>query len=172
MIYDASKQRKRRMDAAQGYLILELPDLALRELNALAQAEKTSYEYFLLRGEVLRAKDEYHTALEAYLQAHTESPEDLHVLLGMAWCYKRIDRVDQAIETMRLAHESHQNVPIILYNIACYYALAGEKENALSWLGRALRRDPSLLDLIPDETDFESLRHDPDFAHLLTLTAK
>ncbi len=28
-------------------------------------------------------------------------------------------------------------MPVVLYNLACYYSLAGEKDNALSWLGRS-----------------------------------
>ncbi|NOX54523.1 MAG: hypothetical protein GXP27_08805, partial [Planctomycetes bacterium] len=41
--------------------------------------------------------------------------------------------------------------------------LAGDKDGALRWLGRALRMDPSLRELIPEETDFDPLRNDPDF---------
>ena len=172
MIFDASRRLKRRMDAARGYLMLDLPDRALRELNEIVDAGEATFDYLLLRGEVLRAKGDHHRALEAFLKAHAAAPEDLGVLLGMAWCYKRIDRLDQAIETTRLAYESHQNVPVVLYNLACYYSLAGEKEQALSWLGRALRMDRDLMELVPDETDFDPVREDPDFVHLLTLTAK
>jgi hypothetical protein len=56
-----------------------------------------------------------------------------------------------------------------LYNMACYLALDGNREQALSWLGRALRMDKTLCKLVPAETDFDSLKHDPDFQHLLEL---
>jgi len=51
----------------------------------------------------------------------------------------------------------------VLYNLACYFALASDKVHALSWLGRAIRMESSLRELIPDETDFDSLRDDADF---------
>ena len=75
-------------------------------------------------------------------------------------------------------------VPVVLYNIACYYSLAGDKAQALSWLGRALRMETalrkqmteepefgrkSLRELIPDEPDFDQLRNDPDFQYIANL---
>lgn len=172
MIFDASKRVKRRMDAAQGYLMLDLPDRALRELNEIVDTDEVTYEYYLLQGEALRAKSDHAAALDAFRKALAGKPDDLSALMGMAWCYKRIDRVDQSIETMQRAYESHKEVPVVLYNLACYYSLAGEKELALSWLGRALRMDRGFTKLVPRETDFDPLRDDPDFLHLLELTAK
>ena len=170
MIFDASRRLKRRMEAAQGYLMLDLADQALRELDEIDDAGEHAFQFHLLRGEALRAKTEHRRALDQFLMAHAIVPTDLSALMGMAWCYKRIDRLDQSIDTLRLAYESHAEVPVVLYNLACYYSLAGDKEQALSWLGRALRMDRSFLKLVPHETDFAPMRDDPDFAHLLELT--
>ncbi len=172
MIFDASQRAKRRMEAAQGYLMLDLPDQALRELGEIIDTDEAAYEYHLLRGEALRAKSDHPAALESFRRALEARPDDLGVMMGMAWCFKRIDRLDQAIETMQRAYESHSEVPVVLYNLACYYSLAGEKGAALSWLGRALRMDRGFMKLVPGETDFDPLRDDPDFLHLLELTAK
>ena len=160
------------MDAAQGYLMLDLPDRALLELSEIVETDEVAYEFHLLRGEALRAKPDHAAALEAFRKALIARPDDLSSLMGMAWCFKRIDRIDQSIETMQRAYESHKEVPVVLYNLACYYSLAGEKELALSWLGRALRMDRGFMKLVPKETDFDPLRNDPDFLHLLELTAK
>ncbi len=170
MIFDASRRLKRRMEAAQGFLMLDLPDQALRELDGINDASEQAFHYHLLRGEALRAKSEHRRALDQFLNAHAIDCTDLSPLMGMAWCYKRVDRLDQSINTLRLAYESHPEVPVVLYNLACYYSLAGEKELALSWLGRALRMDRNFMKLVPNETDFDPLRDDPDFAHLLELT--
>ena len=172
MIFDASKCVKRRLDAAQGYLMLDLPDRALRELSEIIETDEVTYEYHLLRGEALRAKSDHLAALDAFRNALTARPDDLSALMGMAWCFKRIDRIDQSIETMQRAYESHKEEPVVLYNLACYYSLAGEKELALSWLGRALRMDRGFTKLVPKESDFDPLRNDPDFQHLLELTTK
>ncbi len=170
MIFDASRRLKRWMKAAYGFLMLDLADQALRELDEIDDAGAHAFQFHLLRGEAFRAKAEHRRALDQFLMAQAIVPTDLCALMGMAWCYKRVDRLDQSIDTLRLAYESHPEVPVVLYNLACYYSLAGEKELALSWLGRALRMDRTLMKLVPNEADFDPLRNDPDFAHLLELT--
>lgn len=172
MIFDAKKRLKRRMEAAQGYLMLELPDRALQELQGVDTDSYKAFDVLLLRGEAYRAKADFQSALVEFSNAHKLQPNDLSAMMGMAWCYKRIDQLDRSIETMRLAYESHKEVPVVLYNLACYYSLAGEKELALSWLARALRMDRGFTKLVPKETDFDPLRDDPDFMHLLELTTK
>ncbi|MBM80160.1 MAG: hypothetical protein CMJ78_06150 [Planctomycetaceae bacterium] len=57
---------------------------------------------------------------------------------------------------------------LIQYNLACYLALAGERSRALSWLGRSLRLDPQLVNLIAEDEDFDSLRHDSGFQMIVT----
>ena len=93
MIFDASRRLKRRMEAAQGFLMLDLADQALRELDEIDDAGEQAFHFHLLRGEALRAKSEHRRALDQFLQAHAIDPTDLSALMGMAWCYKRIDRL-------------------------------------------------------------------------------
>lgn len=171
MPFNPKNTRLRRLGAAEGYLELQMPDHALRELDGLDDPGELTFIACILRGKARLAKLEYHKALDAFRLAHLEKPTDLDALISMAWCLKRIDRLPQAIDTMKLAYQFHKDAAIVLYNMACYYALAGEKENALSWLGRSLRMDRNYLKLIPDESDFDSLRNDDDFQHLLELTS-
>jgi tetratricopeptide (TPR) repeat protein len=158
------------MEAAHGYLMLDLPDQALKELADVAEFGEHVYQYHLLKGEALRNKQDYKRGLAAFQKAHELNPEDLASLMGLAWCYKRVDRLDQSIEMMKLAYETHKDVPVVLYNLACYYSLAGEKDQALSWLGRALRMDREFIKLVPKEADFDPIRDDPDFVYLIELT--
>lgn len=171
MVFDANQQRRRLLQAAEGYLALDMTDQALESLRKIVDPGPDSFSYYVLQGEAHRARREHHQALEWFQRARELAPRELDVLLAMAWCYKRIDRLDLSIDTMRQAYQSHETVPVVLYNLACYYSLAGNKEQALSWLGRALRLNRSMGKLIPDETDFDPLRGDPDFQHLLELVA-
>ena len=159
----AAKRRERRLEAARGYLLLEMPEHALRELNGIEDPQECWFEIEQLRGEALREQQDYDSALAAFQHADKLQPNDITVLFGMAWCYKRTDRLDRAIDSMERAYLTEPNEPVVLYNLACYFSLAGEKEQSLSWLGRALRMEQSLRKLIPDEPDFDPLRDDPDF---------
>ncbi len=157
---------QRTLEAAQGYLLLKMPDAALRELASIRDWGPFTAQWQWLRGEVLRSEKRHEEALEAFQRADVLNPDDLSTLLGIAWCLKRVDRLQDAIETMLRAYRVCPQEPIVLYNIACYYSLAGDKQQALAWLGRALRMSPDLRELIPDEADFDRLRDDPDF-HLI-----
>lgn len=172
MAINPDKIRARRIRAAEGFLQLDMPDHALRELNGIENEVDERFPVYLMRGEALRVKQEHRLALEAFRKAHLEKPTDLNALFGMAWCFKRIDQLHQAIDAMKLAYQFHKDEAVVLYNLACYYALAGEKDNALSWLGRSLRMNRRLLDKIHEESDFDPLRNDSDFQHLLELTSQ
>lgn len=157
------RNQDRRLLAAQGYLELDLPDLALAELDRIAPPHDEEFTVNCLRGEALRQKADWSGALNAYQQAILEAPHNIGVLMAMAWCFKRTGQLPRAIAAMQRAYQIAPKESIILYNLSCYFALAGDKANALSWLGRAIRMDSSLRDLIPEEPDFDGLRRDPDF---------
>jgi tetratricopeptide (TPR) repeat protein len=52
------------------------------------------------------------------------------------------------------------------YNLACFYALSGQKEKALHELCEALQLQPDLLELSKQDTDLTSLRDDPTYQAL------
>ena len=171
MPFNPERILTRQLLAAEGYVALSMPDHALRELSHIQDVGNKRYVACMLRGEALLLKNDQRKGLDAFREAHVERPTDLDALMRMAWCFKRIDQLPQAIDAMKLAYQFHKDVPVVLYNLACYYSLAGEKDDALSWLGRAFRMDRQLLNLIPNETDFDPLRNDVDFQHLLQLTS-
>jgi tetratricopeptide (TPR) repeat protein len=188
-VVNPQRDRQRKLEAACGYLELNMPEHALRELNRIDDPETSVLDFNRLRGEALRALDRFEDALEAYGSAHAVDSDDIGVLAGMAWCYKRTGQLPKAIEAMEQAYQAHPKELIVLYNLACYFSLAGEKAQALSWLGRALRMEsslrkqqsegesglaswgfsqlePSLRERIAEEPDFDPLRNDPDFQYL------
>lgn len=169
MLEPSPIKAKRALESAQGYLLLELPDAALRELRLFVTAAETPLAAHQLRGEALRMRGDFQDALKSFEIVLQKKEDDLGVLMAMAWCFKRIDRIDKAIESMKHAYLSSPNEAVVLYNLACYYSLAGEKEDALSWLARAIRLDASFRDQVAKETDFDPIRNDPDFQYLMQL---
>ncbi len=171
MVYNPRRIRERRLDAARGYLLLEMPQPALAELAQIQDPGPQKFEFHLLKGECFRALKRHEEALSEFEEAHHLHPSDLDVLMGMAWCFKRTSQLLRAIDTMHSAYASHAEEPVVLYNLSCYYALVGQREQALSWLGRALRMNRELLKLVPDETDFDPIREDAEFRLLIHLAA-
>ena len=51
----------------------------------------------------------------------------------------------------------------VIYNLACHYALSGDKETAIARLRLALHHDLALLDWSRQDPDFDGIRQEPDF---------
>lgn len=160
----------RRLEAARGYLLLDMYDQAIDELDDLDPPPELAFDWHALRGEALRGRKNYRSAIRSFLSAQALEADKLDVLMGLAWCYKRTGQLPKSIEMMHQAYLAHRDEPIVLYNLACYYSLSGNKDQALSWLGRALRMQSDLRNLIPKETDFDPIRDDADFQRLIELS--
>ena len=169
-------QHQQILQQAEGYLELDMPQHALTaldrltDLSALEAGESSlAADAWYLRGEALRALQRYEEALVPLEQAARCAPQDNHVHLARAWCYKRTDQLRRAIDALEQALQNDPDDALIVFNLACYWSLAGQRGLALSFLARALEIDSSYRDLIEAETDFDPIRQDPGFQALTTV---
>jgi Flp pilus assembly protein TadD len=156
----------RQLDAAEGYLMLGLPWRALEILQARPDWATMQFEASLLTGEALRSLERYHEALKPLEAAALLKPGDIGAAIALGWCYKRTHRLAQAIDALERAVRVHPDEPLLHYNLACYWSLAANPRRALDELALALATEPGLRALIPDESDFQCLRGNPDFERL------
>jgi tetratricopeptide (TPR) repeat protein len=70
---------------------------------------------------------------------------------------------EKGIDVFLDALERYPGNPNILYNLACFEALAGRREEALSHLAEAVERDPRTREWAQTDSDFDSIRDDPGF---------
>ncbi|MEN3334545.1 MAG: eukaryotic-like serine/threonine-protein kinase [Blastocatellia bacterium] len=73
----------------------------------------------------------------------------------------------QSIPAFAHAAEFGYRPATTLYNIACGFARLNDKENALTWLERALANGFNRTDLLRSDADLDSLRADPRFQQLI-----
>ncbi|MBD3676380.1 MAG: tetratricopeptide repeat protein [Planctomycetaceae bacterium] len=163
--------RRRRLETARGYLILGMPRNALKELRRIQHPELCGYDSLLLQAEALRDLCQFEEAIPYFEKTLELNPANLQAHLGLAWCFKRVNRLTKAISALERAREYHPEEPIVIYNLACYFSLLGDKPKAIECLGRSLRMEPQLRELISEEEDFDQLRTDPDF-QFVTQTVK
>lgn len=157
---------KRQLDAAEGYLMLNLPERALEILERRSDWATMQFEASFLTGEALRVLERYREALKPLERAARLRPEDLTVAISLGWCYKRTHCLAQAIDALERALRKNRQEPLLHYNLACYWSLAGNATKALDALANALDLDPAFRDLIPNEPDFDTLRGNPEFERL------
>lgn len=156
---------------AEGYLELGMGQHALAALDQLSEMGEPGPGALLLRGEALRSVKRFREALVPLGQASEIMPENVHLWLAIGWCHKRIGRIDLAIEAIEKALEIDPDEALLHYNLACYLSLARRKQPALLHLARALEIDSAYRNLIPAESDFDSLRSDPEFLALTSVVA-
>lgn len=132
----------------------------LRELPAVGGRRS---QILYLRGQALRAAQRFAEAVIPLREASALEPENLHIWLALGWCYKRIGRLDLAIEALEEGVAIAPDEAILHYNLACYWALARNVTLCVDYLAKALDLDPTYRDNIATESDFDLVRHDPEF---------
>lgn len=176
-------RRQQILREAEGYLDLITvfgekmpckPDvrdaLAGRVLTTLDRVENPGglkAHILFLRGQALRAMDRFVEAVPLLREAAEYEPQNIHIRLSLAWCYKRCRRLDLAIQALEEALEADASHAIVHYNLACYWSLAGNVKLAVTYLAQAFDMEPEYRDLIHSEHDFDPIRNHP---HFLALT--
>ena len=136
---------------------------ALDELGQLPAEVREGPLASLIEGEALRALGEWQEALGPLERATAADPGRLEAWLGLGWCYKRLDRLTDAIAALQSGLDASPRQPILLYNLACYHSLAGNVAAAIDHLTRAISLDDRFRDLTGTERDFDPIRADPRF---------
>jgi Flp pilus assembly protein TadD len=140
-----------------------MPQQALDALARVGQSDSADVQTLYLQGEALRALGRYGEALVPLGRVTQSEPENIHAWLAAGWCHKRSGRIDLAIDALETALAADPEEPLIRYNLACYWSLAGGKRQALAYLEQALSLDPSYRGLVDHEPDFDPLRSDREF---------
>ncbi|HAN99695.1 MAG TPA: hypothetical protein DCQ98_20730 [Planctomycetaceae bacterium] len=185
MVKPERVRRQQLMRQAEGYLELclagdewggattavrdRLVDRGLECLEELEPKPSIRAHLFRLRGQLLRVAERFDMAVDVLRQAVAAAPGDLSLYVSLGWCYKRLNRLDLAIEILEQATDFEDKTGIIHYNLACYWALAGHVTVSIRHLAQAFEIDAELRDLVANESDFDPIREHPDFQSLMTV---
>jgi len=80
--------------------------------------------------------------------------------------YHHDEDYDKAIEAFKKAIDAGEKEDAATYNIACGYALKGDKDQAFAWLHKALDAGFDVGDYMRKDDDLDSLHSDPRWAEL------
>jgi tetratricopeptide (TPR) repeat protein len=99
-------------------------------------------------------------------------PDDTRALYMGANGLVGIGRRDEGLEWAQRALALEPEEPMLVYNIGCIYALAGERDAALDCLERAAFSGLSQREWYLHDTNLDSLRGEPRFDRLMQALAK
>lgn len=176
-------QRRQLLQEVEGYLDLAMvlseqyplstesrDRIVKRALKTLDRLEPEAQEGSLglhLRGQAYRVLEKYDDAIGPLLAAREADPDNIHILLSLGWCYKRVGRIEAAIQALEDALAISPEEAIILYNLACYWSLANNVPLALFYLSKAFEINADYRDMVPEETDFDPMRDHPEFLAIM-----
>jgi tetratricopeptide (TPR) repeat protein len=143
---------------------------ALDLLALLPEPTRSTPIAKLLEGEALRALGRFEEGLASLRLVADQEPKRLEAWLGMGWCLKRLGQLDDAILALEQGLRASPREPILLYNLACYHALAGRVQAAIEHLTKAISLDDRYRDLTGAEPDFDPIRQDPRFVAVTHVT--
>lgn len=179
-------RRKKLIRNAEGYLDLimvfddrwpldqdlreRLADKAINSLVEITKPQGFKPYILFLKGQAHRAAGRHVQAINYLEQSLRLDEDNLHTLLALGWCYKRINNIAGAIEVMTTAVSIDNTSAINHYNLACYFALARNAEASAEHLAIALEINPEYRKNVKSETDFDLIRDDPGFQSAAQLT--
>ncbi len=147
----------------------QLARRALAMLQSARQIGGDSSEALYLEGEALRTMHCWSDAIKPLEAALDENSESIHIHLALAWCYKRIGKLDLAIEALEAGLIVDPTAGILYYNLACYWSLAGNARLAVNYLTEAFDLDAEYRDMVGREEDFNPIRNHPAFVSLTSV---
>jgi uncharacterized Ntn-hydrolase superfamily protein len=113
---------------------------------------------------------------ELRVEDHPEPIAELRRLLGIHLVWDALRRASlfhapgrygDGVAVLSAALARFGDDPTLLYDLACFESLAGEGEEALRHLARALELDAGLRAGAVADSDFDAVRQDPRFAALV-----
>jgi tetratricopeptide (TPR) repeat protein len=148
----------------------QLADRAIATLDEIKNPLGHKPYVLFLKGQACCTANRPEKAIHFLEQSAKLDPDNLHTHLALAWCYKRTEQLELAIESMQFAVELNSESAIAHYNLACYCALNRQVDLALMHLSFALDLNAEYRAHIAHETDFDLIRENPRFASIASAT--
>jgi predicted Zn-dependent protease len=127
------------LNAALGWLGLNLPAEALQELEQLSASAQNHPDVLELRWETLARQLRWSEARQVATQLIAQAPDRASGWLHRAYAVRRTPDggLDQAWEALEPAATKFPKEPVIAYNLSCYACQLEQLDAARGWLRRA-----------------------------------
>ena len=145
--------------AAEGYFELEMYEDALEELKTADLLPENRMEVVSLRLTIFLAQKRWKEALPLAEALCDLDPEEPQFFIQYAYALRETGRIEDARHVLLDGPDELEQSALFYYNLACYEALLGEGQVALSTIQRAFHLDPDLKKIALEDPDLESIRN-------------
>lgn len=118
----------------------------------------------LQQADILRQKEAWPEAIKAYEALTKQYPDDADAWYLLGYCVHASGDIDRAIDIHRKAASFNYRKDRPLYNLACAYALKGDKDKAFAALTEAMDAGWNSPAYLQGDDDWKAMRDDPRFA--------
>jgi len=150
-------EANRNVVAAHGYMELDMPAYAWRELEEAR--DEPGLRPAVAKVEVLLhcREKKWKEALEVSGELCGSEPGEPFGFIHSAYCLHEMGQTDEARRRLADGPKSLRHEPVYFYNLACYDAILGRREDALENLDKAFALDKSLVESARADDDLRSL---------------
>lgn len=145
------------LDAVFGYYSLGLFEDAWEEIESLPDAARITDPVLELRLSILHKLGKWETARILAESLAIKSPENPNWWILWAYSIRREKNVREAQGVLWQAVQIHPVCAPIVYNLACYACVLGQREDARGLLARAIALDPDFKATALDDPDLEPI---------------
>jgi serine/threonine protein kinase/Flp pilus assembly protein TadD len=149
-------------------------DEAIRRYEEAARVHPDDYQSLLLVGQIFDDLGRPDEAAEARRRGVRRvedrldlNPDDARALYMGANGLVALGERERGLEWARRARAIEPHESMVLYNLACVYSLAGEVEEGIDCLERAVDNGFTHLAWVRKDSNLDALREHPRFANLL-----
>jgi len=139
--------------AAQGYIELEMPEEALREIDHLPLGDQQKEVVMQLRLFILMRSRWWERALAICEQMREFMPACTTGYIHGAFCLHELGRTQEAKELLLGGPEQLSEEPTYHYNLGCYDAVLGNLEEAARHLEVSFRMDKKFREIAKYDPD-------------------
>ena len=147
---------------------------AVRHYRNALEVNPADYQAAAFTAQAYASLGRKHDEMKARLatlgtvQRHLElNPHDTRAMYICAQNLCCVGETEKGLELAERALGQDQKEPVVLYNVACFYAQAGDADRAFELLEEAVDRGWGDKSWLQTDSDLDSLRDDPRFKALL-----
>jgi len=148
---------ERSLLSAQGYIELEMPDEALREIDGLSLKDQLREEVLQMRLFIVMRAKRWEQALSICARLRATSPEGATGYIHGAFCLHEIGRTLDAKQLLLAGPSSLLSEPTYYYNLGCYDAVLGNLDEAARHLETSFQMDRKFREIAKFDPDLKAV---------------